>query len=200
MAELTEAVGAALTARYPVARAGRPPKSGADSPRGLRARANRILEAFGGNRKQAAAAAGIPYSTFGHALKGRNQSAKTRNKMISAFEEFVTSPARARAVKRVGLPDLWSIGAVVVVEPGGSRYINGRPPGAPPEDIWHINTAPEWRYFNAEGLDSARIVGAWLTHGAAAAAGALVDEVAAVYGDEIGFEGEHVDVAFHHRL
>lgn len=201
MADLEEAVDIALDDRYALGRdnRARPPKSSADTLIGLRARMNRIMKKFGGDRRAAARATGIPYSSWNHALGGRNISAKNRNKIVSGFAALVTSPARARKVKRVGLPSVWSIGAVVVGDPDGSRYINGYPAGTTLEDLPDDHSPPAWRYFNAEGLDSGRIVDAWLTHGAGPATDALLDEIEQVYGTPFGFEGDHVDVAFHHR-
>lgn len=199
--ELNEAVDVALHARYALGSKslGREPKTPITEPRGLKMRMDRIMGKFKGNRKEAAAAAGVPYSTWNHLLAGRRVSVKNLARITEAFGRLVTLPARKLRVKRRGLPDIWSIRAVVVVHPDGSRYINGYPPGTPPEDIWHVTRPPAYRTFNAEGLHSQTIVDAWLTGGADGAGAALVDEVEAVYGDPIGFEGANVDVAFHHR-
>lgn len=211
MAELTEAVGAALAARYalgPNSR-GREPKSPVTTSVGLRARMNRIMGKFSEEknpRRAAAKAAGVPYSTWNHLLKGRSASPKNLAKIVAAFGKLLTAPARALVVKKRGYPDTWAIKAVVVVDPGpppgapkkkgggGSRYINGRPAGATREEVKNVTEAPAYRTFNAEGLDSKKIVDAWLSGGDQAAADALLDEVADVYGQEIGFEGNHVEV------
>lgn len=199
MAELAEALGAALAARYalgPKSR-GQEPKSPVTTSVGLRARMNRIMGKFSGEknpRRAAAKAAGVPYSTWNHLLKGRSASPKNLAKITDAFQKLITLPARALRVKQVGLPRVWAIAAVVVGNPNGSRYVNGRRPGATREEVYNITTPPEYRTFRAEGLDSARIVDAWLSQGDQAAAGALLDEVKDVYGSEFGFEGGHVEV------
>lgn len=210
MAELTEAVGIALAARYalgPNSR-GREPKSPVTTTKGLQARMNRIMGKFGGDRRAAAKAAGVPYSTWNHLLKGRAASPKNLAKIVAAFGKLITSPVRALVVKKRGYPDNWLIKAVVVADPGpppgapkkkgggGSRYINGRPSGATREEVKNLTEAPAYRTFKAEGLDSARIVDAWLSQGDQAAADVLLDEVADVYGQEFGFEGDHVEVTF----
>jgi hypothetical protein len=209
--ELTEAVGAALAARYTLGprSLGREPRTPITDPRGLRARMDRIMGKFGKEknpRRAAATAAGVPYSTWNHLMKGRGASAKNLAKITAAFAKLVTPPARALVVKKRGYPDNWLIKAVVVVDPGpppgapkkkgggGSRYVNGRPAGATREEVKDLTEAPAYRTFKAEGLDSKRIVDAWLTQGDEGAAGALLDEVADVYGEEFGFEGNHVEV------
>lgn len=200
---MVEAVGVALSERYALGgrSKGLEPRTPVTQQRGLTARMKRIMEKFGGSRRDAARASGVPYSTWNHLLAGRRVSSRNLEKITGAFQRLVTAPSRALRVKRVGLPDVWSIGAVVVNSPSSSRYVNGR--GEVPKDqvaaVAAETSGPEWRYFNAEGLDSARIVDAWLTQGDGAATDALVAEIEDVYGSEFGFWGDAVDVAFHHR-
>ena len=212
--QLTEALDRALDARYALGAKspGREPRTPISDGRGLRARMHRIMDRFGGRaepsaRREAARAAGIPYSTWNHALNGRNVSKKTLGRIGEAFGKIVTAPARARRVAKVGVPTTWAITAVVVASPGdedegpednsggGSRYVNGHGSGVSREDAAALDTDdPGYRTFNAAGLDGERIVDAWLSHGAEAAAGALLDEITDVYGTEFGFEGDNVEV------
>lgn len=220
--DLVEAIDAALAERYALGAnsAGREPRTPITEQRGLLARMNRIMDKFGGRgepsaRRRAAQASGIPYSTWNHALRGRNVSQKTLGKLGGAFAKLVTSPARALRVKKRGLPGNWLITAVVVADPGpdptkhgpgkggGSRYVNGHGSGltrdqaaalAGPQSDGRID--PAFRTFKAEGLDSGRIVDAWLTQGPEAAAEALVQEIEDTYGGEFGFEGDHTEVDF----
>jgi hypothetical protein len=194
--QLVNAVGAALEERYALGSKskGVPPRTPITEPKGLEIRMRRIMEKFKGNRREAARAAGVPYSTWNHALRGRNVTTRTLEKITGAFASLVTAPARALRVKRRGLPSLWQIIAVVVCQPSGSRYINGQPAGTALEDIPDPTSEPEYREFNAEGLDSGAIVDAWLAGGAAAATAKLLDEIEENYGDEFGFEGDDVEV------
>jgi hypothetical protein len=210
---LNEALGVALEERYALGprSSGREPATPITDRRGLAARMNRITARFGGNRRAAARAAGVPYSTWNHLLGARRGvSQKNLDKITNAFARFVTAPARALRVKRVGYPDEVRITAVVVAEPGppeespednrgASRYVNGHGSGvtrAETEAISGIEEDPGYRTFRAEGLDTARIVDAWLSQGSDAAAEALLDEIEDVYGTEFGFEGDHVRVEF----
>lgn len=198
---LTEAVGVALEQRYALGAhsKGREPRTPIDQPRGVQARMRRIMEKFGGNRRAAARAAGVPYSTWNHALRGRNVTPRTLEKIGGAFAAYVTAPARALRVKKVGLPSEWLITAVVVADPRESRYVNGHGSGASREEAASISGNPDdpgYRTFRAEGLDSGRIVDAWLTGGAGAATAALLDEIEDAYGTEFGFEGDDVEVDF----
>lgn len=215
--KLPEAVGAALGARYALGAnsKGLEPKTPITEQRGLLARMHRIMDKFGGRaepsaRRRAAAASGIPYSTWNHALSGRAVSKKNLGKIGGAFAKLVTSPARALRVKKRGLPGNWLITAVVVVDPGppeepapgqrdGSRYVNGHGSGvsrASAAAMSGRDDDPGYRTFKAEGLDSAAIVNAWLTGGDDAAAQALLDQAADTYGEGFGFEGNHVKVEF----
>ncbi len=206
--QLSEAVDEALTERYALSEksVGREPRQPITDTDGLQTRMERIMRKFRPKkgepspRRRAAAAVGVPYSTWNHALKGRAVSKSTLAKIGAGFTKLVTAPARALRVKKVGYPDVWSIRAVVVCQPAGSRYVNGRGSTATAkEDVEEIVTGPEYRTFNAEGLDSEAIVGAWLSGGAGPATTALLEEIEASYGDEFGFEGDHVDVAFYKR-
>jgi hypothetical protein len=220
--DLVDAVDAALGERYALGprSSGREPRTPITEQRGLLARMNRIMDKFGGRgessaRRRAATASGVPYSTWTHALAGRNVSAKTLGKIGGAFAKLITSPARALRVKKRGLPGEWLITAVVVAFPGpreepkkgqpdGSRYVNGHGSGVSraqaralsgPQADGRID--PAYRTFKAEGLDSKSIVDAWLTQGPEAAADALLAAVEDAYGgQEFGFEGDDVEVTF----
>ena len=216
MAEFVEALDAALEQRYalgPHSRA-HEPKTPITSPKGLEIRMRRIMDKFKGDRRAAAAAVGVPYSTWGHLLHGRRASRKNFDKINAAWQKIFTAPARALRVKKVGLPHNWLIKAVVIADPGepdepgskkgeggagggGSRYANGHGSGLTRAEARALDTTdPAYRLFRAEGLDSGAIVDAWLTDGAEAAADALLDEIEVVYGTEFGFEGDDVEVSF----
>lgn len=208
--ELVEALDAALKRRYALGphSLGREPRTPITEPKGLEIRMRRIMDKFKGNRREAAKAAGVPYSTWNHALKGRNVTKKTLDKILGAFGKLVTAPARALRVKRVGYPDNWPIRAVVVADPGpdprrhkshggrGARYVNGHGTGLTKAEAASLSGTddPGYRVFRAEGLDSARIVDAWLTQGAEAAADVLLQEIEGAYGEGFAFEGDDVEV------
>lgn len=211
---LVEAMGAVLKERYALGprSIGREPRTPITEPKGLEIRMRRIMDKFKGNRREAAKAAGVPYSTWNHALRGRNVTQKTLNKILGAFAKVVTAPARALRVKKVGYPDGdWLITAFVVADPGdeepdpkrhgshgggGSRYVNGHGSGVTRDEINGLDpeTDPGYRTFRAEGLDSKAIVNAWLSGGAEAATQQLLDEIEEAYGGPFGFEGDHVEV------
>lgn len=206
---LVEAMGAALDERYALGprSIGREPRTPITEPKGLEIRMRRIMDKFKGNRREAAKAAGVPYSTWNHALRGRNVTQKTLNKILGAFAKVVTAPARALRVKKAGYPDEWLITAVVVADPGppqepkpgerdGSRYVNGHGSGVTRAQAAALSGTddPGFRTFRAEGLDSKAIVNAWLSGGAEAATQQLLDEIEEAYGGPFGFEGDHVEV------
>lgn len=212
--QLTEAVGAALGARYPLGpkSLGREPKRPISDPRGLKTRMDRIRGKFKSDR-EAAKAAGVPYSTWGHIAKGRRApSQKTLDRITQAYGRLLTAPARALAVKRgPDAPSEWLIRAVVICQPGpdptrhgpgtggrSSRYANGHGSGLTREQARAVSGTEDlaFRTFRAEGLDSERIIGDWVTGGAEAATAALLDEIETAYTDEFGFEGDHVEVSF----
>lgn len=196
MAELAQALGDALNARYTW-------KGGVKRPvthrQGLTARMNRIQKKVGGGPRAAAQAAGIPYSTWTHLASGRRTpSAKSVARLEGAFIRIVAAPARAAVVGRKGYPSKLSVQAVVVIDPEGSRYINGHTsPGPSKAQVYGIHKAPEWRIFRAEGIDIRPIVDAWLASGNAWAENALLEQVEDAYHDPIGFEGNHVRVTLH---
>lgn len=215
--ELAEALDAALSTRYALSpkSVGREPREPITDPAGLRTRMERIMRKFRPTkgepspRRRAAAAAGVPYSTWNHALKGRRVTRKTLEKIAAAFGKLVTAPAQALRIKKVGYPVDWLITAVVVCDPGdpdqpegpngGSRYVNGHNSGVTRDDVQTISgdaEDPGYRTFKAEGLDSKRIVDAWVSGGGEGAAEALLEEVSDAYGEEFGFEGDHVEVEF----
>ena len=211
---LTEALDAALSERYALSRksVGREPAQPITEQRGLQTRMERIMRKFRpakgrpSVRRQAAAAAGVPYSTWNHALKGRKVTPKTLEKISGAFTRLVTGPARILRAKTVGYPDTWLITAVVVASPGdpdegpednsgGSRYVNGHGSGMTRDEVDALDTDdPGYRTFRAEGLDSEAIVSSWATGGPDAGASTLLDEIEEAYGTEFGFEGDNVKV------
>lgn len=206
---LVEAVGEALAQRYALGprSKGHEPKTPITEPKGLQARMRRIMDKFKGNRREAAKAVGVPYSTWNHLLAGRRVSKKNLGKITDSWFRLFISPARALRVKKVGYPGNWLITAVVVAAPGGasaddvgmsgSRYVNGHGSGVSREDAAALDTEDSgYRTFKAEGLDSAAIVNAWLDGGDDAAAQALLDEIEETYGEEFGFEGDNVEVGF----
>ena len=209
--EFVEALDAALGERYalgPTSR-NREPKTPITQHVGLRARMQRIVDKFGGRhnrhaRVQAARAVGIPYSTFGHMLRGRQPKEANVRKVEEAFRRLVTAPAYAALVKKRGYPSSVSIKAVVVADPDvkdasgkvkreGAKYVNIKQAG-PGNEMGY-------REFNAENLTAqqmAAVVDAWVWQGAAAAAATLTDALPSVYdGTPFGFEGDHVKVEFH---
>lgn len=214
--DLVDALDAALSDRYALHRnhPGLEPRTPLGEKKGLMIRMNRIMDKFGGRkessaRRKAAEASGIPYSTWNHALKGRNVSKKNVAKLGAAFTRLITSPGRAWRVKKVGPPGDWLIKAVVVCYPGdedgpagssdASRYVNGHGSGisvAQAAALSGIEDEPAYRTFRAEGLDSAVIVNAWLDGGGPLARSALLTEVEEAYGETFGFEGDHVEVTF----
>lgn len=180
---LPEALGGALSARYGWAE----PKRPATHTIGRQARMRRIMAAVGGSRKAAAAAAGIPYSTWGHLMGARRHaSAANLRKIESAFARLVMSPAIAAKIAAKGYPKLWIVSAVVVADPRSRRYLNRKVDGPGGEE--------GWRAFKGEGLRGKRIVDPWLSLGDEAAAQALEAEVGRVYGGPWAFEGDHVGV------
>lgn len=163
----------------------------------------RIMAAVGGTRKAAAAAAGIPYSTWGHLMGAkRHASAANVRKIESAFARLVMAPAMAAKIKAKGYPkEIW-IKAVVVADPEGERYINGygRSADSSKEAVYGVTAFPAYRTFKAgkdTDLDTRAVVHAWLSRGPDAAADALGDAIQSAYGNEFGFEGNHVDVELH---
>lgn len=189
MPELPEALGAALTARYRWGEPKRPITHG----QGRTARMNRLEKALGG-AAQAAAAAGIPRSTWGHMRRGRAAAPKTLGKLEAAFTRLVMRPAMAAAIAKKGIPKVWAVTAVVVCDPRGTRYINRKVDG--PNGPRGGGAEEGWRTFRAEDIDGQAVVNAWLHSGDEGAAAALERAVADQYGEEFGFEGDHVEVAF----
>lgn len=201
MAEFAEALGDALCGRYKF----RELRSTVDSRTGVKARMNRLLKVYGGNRRRAAAAAGIPYTSWGYMTSGkRKTSPKNLGKLEAAYGRIITSPYRSGIIAKRGYPVTWSIRAVVVADPDGSRYINGQNPGVDPDTAAGFTQEPEYRWFNAtlSAADSRGVVDAWLGGGGPldddAAAGALVAAIEDDIGP-FGFEGNTVEVELHGR-
>lgn len=190
MADLAQALDAALHDRYHLAPKSkwREPRSSVDTPRGLSARLNRILDRVKGDERQAAREVGVTLRTWRSWQSGARPSARSRSKVSMAFGRVVSAPALAAVVARVGYPAEWHIWAVVVADPRRNRYINKKRAGPSRE--------AGWRMFRAQGLDGEPIVTAWLEGGDAAAE--LLDEISRKYGgEEFGFEGDDVEVELH---
>lgn len=191
MADLVTALGAALRGRYRWLE----PKTPVTNRQGLKARLNRIQKIYGGDRRAAAAAAGIPYSTWGHLMSGkRKASPRTLGRVESAYSRIIVAPSIAGQIAKKGYPRVWSITAVVVADPEGRRYINGHPSGMSKAYAAAITTPPGYRTFNADGLPNRAIVDAWIHHGDQAAAQKLLEEIERAYSGAFGFEGNRVEV------
>lgn len=194
MADFPTALDEAMHGRYRLGRAAAEPKRPISHRHGLTARMNRIQAAVGGDRKAAAQAAGIPYSTWNHLFSGkRSASAANTRKLELAFARIVTLPAIAAKVKTKGYPVHYVVSAVTVADPGtadrkGSRYINGQRGGPANEQGWR---PVKWKLGRNNSRD---VVTAWLGHGAEAAAQAFVDRIRQEYRSEFGFEGDNVTV------
>lgn len=202
MAEFAEALGDALAARYRLGpkSKGHPPKTPITQQRGLLARMNRIMAKFKGNRREAAKAAGIPYTSWNRMLRKGGASDRNRDKVAATFSRLFTAPALAALVAKRGYPSRIEVKAVVVCDPKRSRYINGRPPGATKDEVKNETTGPAYRSFNAEELEAAAVeavVDAWVTGGADGAADEFLAQVKEEYTDEFGFEGDNVEVILH---
>lgn len=197
MPELPEALGAALERRYSWGEPKRPITHG----QGRQARMHRLEKVLGGG-PQAAAAAGIPRSSWGHMKAGkRGVSPKNLGKLEAAFTRLVMRPAMTAAVAKKGAPNVITVKAVVVADPDGQRYVNGYKrkrgqQGPSRKELYNVHQPPAHRKFRAEGIDNRAVINAWLNHGNEAAAQAYEHEVERQYGEPFGFEGNHAEVEF----
>lgn len=189
--EIVEALDTALKARYGWSEPLRP----STHRQGLKARMGRIQKATGGNRRAAAKAAGIPYSTWGDWQTGRRSpSPRNLRKLEAAFSRIVMAPAIAAKLAVKGYPAEIHITAVVVGDPEGRRYINGQEQGVSKREAATFTEKPEYRTFRADGISTKAVVSAWLHYGPGQAADTLGQELEAAYGTEFGFEGDRVTV------
>lgn len=177
--DLGEAMHAALSARYGWDIL----KSSATTSRGLRARLNALEKAYAGNRKAAAAAAGVGYSTWTHIAAGRRHpSAATLRRLEAAYARDVQEPRAARAVARKGLPRLITVTAEVRWTDSPKKMYNAR----------------RHRTVNLDQLtrgDIAAVVDTWRRFGGPASGAALERIAARRYAaNEIAFEGDQVTV------
>jgi hypothetical protein len=192
MADLVEALGAALQRRFP-----RPEvKTPIAQRRGLLARMNALAGRFKGTAAQrdaqAAAAAGIGRSTWQHWRTGRHPSAASLRKLQTSYELDVVEPKWDRLIKRT-MPTEVHIRAVVICEsikPGKSKRKNVKRDGPGNEE--------GWRRFRAEiGREgTAQVVQAWRDFDDDQAAEVLLSEIETTYGEPFDFEGDHVEVEF----
>lgn len=196
MADFIAALDAALRARYG---ARRPEWVGVKRPvthrQGLKARMRALMEAHGGNRRAAAASAGIPYSSWGHMLSGKRKvSAKNLSRLESAYTGQVTGPKMTDALNRGGTPHPVTVWAEVTANPGiqsdspkrNSTSHASAPPGA----------GQGWRPFKAENVTPAAledVVRVWMREGPIAAAKRFEKEVEDAY-LPFEFQGDHVEV------
>lgn len=179
MANLPEALDAALRAYYPLGGV----KSPVTSPRGLAARMT-ALERVYGSKVAAARAAGIGRSTWGawQTTKGshRPPSAANARKLEAAYESLLRQ-VKVRGARARSAPTKASITATVVADPRSSRYVNRTP----------------HRTFNADrGPNLQGMVNAW-ADGAppGEVAAELMQAIADVYdGTMFAFEGDDVSV------
>lgn len=189
MSGFPAALDAAMHGRYGLSVAASEPKRPVTHRQGLTARMNRIAKAVGGNRRDAAREAGIPYSTWGHLLSGkRSANAVNSRKVELAFSRLVTAPAIAAKVKKEKYPVHYIVGAVTVGDPKGKRYINGKKDGPSNAQGWR---EVKWKLNRRNSKD---VVMAWFGHGGDAAAQKFVDCIRREYGTEFGFEGDDVEV------
>lgn len=179
MADLPEALDAALHAYYPLGGV----KSPVTSARGLAARMT-ALERVHGGKAAAARAAGIgPSSWRAWQTKGsshRAPSAASASKIQGAYEALLRQ-VKVRGQRARSIPRKVSITATVVADPRSSRYTNRTP----------------HRTFNADRSPNlAPMVNAWVDGASPGdVAAELVAAIADAYdGTTFGFEGDDVSV------
>ncbi|MFJ6530871.1 helix-turn-helix domain-containing protein [Streptomyces longwoodensis] len=163
MAELAEALDAALRARYRYQEVKRP----ATHRQGLLARIGRLEKLFG-TRGKAAAAAGIPYSTWRDWTSGRTKpSARGLRKLEAAYVRNVSGPAFKRAVNSTPLPNTVRVTGEIKWSSSPRKQYN----------------RVAQRTVNLEGMQGVMraVVRAWATAGPEAAAETLERGASAVY-------------------
>lgn len=177
MADIGEALDAALSRHYPWGE----PKSPASSTRGLQARIRHLEQAMGG-RRQAAKAAGIGLSSWDFwKARTRKPSPANLRKLEAAYARLVVRPKVLAKVAKKGTPTRVTVTAEV-------RWTDS------PRKMYNRT---KQRTVKLEGLRMGRVVRAWLAAGPQAAGIALQEAAARAYQvNEIGFEGDNVEVKF----
>ena len=192
MANLPEALDAALRARYRVVDV----KSPADTRRGLLARMNQLEKLFPGGRKgtagrKAAEAAGIPARTWRDWRAGKTKpSARNLRKLEGAFARRITLPAFRRALADKKLPASVTVTGTIRWTDSPRKNYNATP---------HRTTT----LVNMRGA-MVGVVRAWAMAGPDAAAEAFERGASAVYqvpNDDDGspgiqIEGDRVEIEF----
>lgn len=194
MADLPQALDAALQARYRVAEVRTP----VGQRRGLLARMNQLekLHARPGDRPgqaatRAAESAGIPARTWRDWRKGTHPPGpKNQRRIEAAYARQVTLPAFRRAAQRKGAPDRVTVTADV-------RWTDS------PRKMYN---ATKYRTVKLTGMKAAMVpvVRAWAAAGPEAAAAAFERAVSRVYrvpdddegGPGVRFEGNAVHIKF----
>lgn len=190
MADVSEALDAALSARYPRQEV----KSPAASRRGLTARMNQLEKLFtrkgdrpGAARTRAAAAAGIPARTWRDWLSGRHKpGAKNLGKLQDAYHNLITLPKLRRKVTPASVPSAVNVRADV----RWNGYLN-RQPYRQVKFRYHVQTVmvATIRAWAREGPEAAA---AAFQHGLAVAENLPSTEDA----PGILFEGNRVEIDF----
>lgn len=187
MADLPEALDAALTARYPIPEV----KTPATQRRGLLARMNQIEKGFqrqgdraGAAGRRAAKAAGIAPDTWTRWKKGqRGQSAASLRKLEGAYTRYVQLPKIKARINGKGAPNKVKISATIRWSSSPRKNYNKTP---------HRTTT-------LEGMRAVMgsVIRAWAAAGPEAAAEAFERGAASIYrSDEIRFEGDEVEIEF----
>lgn len=187
MADLAEALDAALKDRYPITG----PKTPATQRRGLTARMNGLERLFAqkGDRKgaaasRAAAAAGIPARTWRKWRAGTQKPAPASvRKLEGAFNRLITLPDFRRRLGTKAVPNRVKVTAIIKWSSSPGKNYNRQ----------------KERTTTLESMRPvmAKVIRSWATAGPEAAAEKFEAGAAAVYrADEIRFEGDHVIVEF----
>ena len=187
MADLAEALDAALRDRYPMTE----PKRPATHRQGLTARMTQLEKEFSqpGDRKgsagrRAARAAGIAPDTWTRWRNNqRKPGAASLRKLEAAYARLVTLPKFRRKVNSQAAPNRVKITAEIKWSDSPRKMYN----------------RTRYRTTTLEGMAGVMVavIRAWATAGPEAAADALERGAAAVYRtDEIRFEGDNVTVEF----
>lgn len=194
MADLPEALDAALRGRYRVAEV----KTPVTQRRGLLARMNQMekLHKRDGDtpaqtRKRAAQAAGIPDRTWRDWRNGTHPPGpQNRRKLEAAYVRQITIPALRRATKAKGDPDKVTVTAKIRWTDSPRKMYNATP----------------HRTVKLAGMRAAMrpVIRAWVSAGPEAAADAFERAVSSVYkvpddddgGPGVRFEGNDVTIEF----
>lgn len=181
MAELSEALDDALTARYGVTVV----KTPVTQRRGLTARMNALEKLFVGGRKgtertRAAEAAGISPRTWRKWRAGTQPpSPRLLRKLEDAFKRLVVTPKMRRKLKAQGVPNTVRITAVI----NWNGYYNRIPKRT--TDLGGMRTV------------MSNVIRTWHREGAEEAAILFEEGVAQVHNvDFVHFEGNEVEIEF----